>query len=97
MIQSNSGSKERLLATVQRLDLAHLPLGSAESRAAARRLLKTKKAIEPKGNLFVLLDLVNPPGPEVECHCKQPRSGTFAICECFFQREEPQRVNTSKG
>jgi hypothetical protein len=60
------------------------PLGSAQSRAAARSLLVLKRAMEGEGIVFVLSAIGSPAPPGTKCTCPIPPAGTVAMCRCFF-------------
>ena len=58
-------------------------LGSAQSRAAARALLVSKRAVEGEGLLVVLRLIGSPPAPGRKCTCPIPPASTVAVCRCF--------------
>jgi hypothetical protein len=60
------------------------PLGSAQSRAAARSLLTFKRAMEGEGTMFVLEALGSPAPPGTKCTCPIPPAGSFGFCSCFY-------------
>jgi hypothetical protein len=85
--QTGSERVESLNATVAGQQLAEFPIGSLESRAAARRLLEVRGTTREKG-LLIQLDFIGADGEEVGatgkvCTCKEPPAGTVALCRCF--------------
>lgn len=73
-----------LPATASAKGLAAFPLGSMQSRAAARSLLDARRAAEGEGTLFVLERIGSGHGQGTGrgCTCRPPEAGTFALCRC---------------
>ena len=57
-------------------------LGSAESRAAARALLNSKRVAQFEGILVRLVSNERDRSGR-ECTCPMPEAGKFALCRCF--------------
>jgi hypothetical protein len=77
----NSGLKP---ATAHATEMMSFPLGSLESRAAARSLIEAREAMGDEGILFRVSVMANPGAPGTRCNCKVPPSEQFAICKCFM-------------
>ena len=73
-----------LPATASAEGLAAFPLGSMQSRAAARSLLDARRATEGEGTLLIIDDIGMPCDPNKKCTCPRPPAGTLAICKCFL-------------
>ena len=78
------GSQGWLGATDSGLRLGSYPLGCAQSRAAARALLNSRRAVQGDGTLFRLSVIGRPHDPGRKCTCRTPEAGTFALCKCFY-------------
>jgi hypothetical protein len=91
--ESQGVKMPRLPAT--ELGPGSFPIGSAESRAAARFLLSSKEILEGQGTLLRLVAIGEDPIPGAKCTCK-PRAGTFALCQCCIPPgmtvEEAERI-----
>ena len=63
---------------------ADFPIGSPQSRAAARSAIETRQRTEPEG-ILIQLRLVGraPADPNRKCTCKSPAAGTVTLCRCF--------------
>jgi hypothetical protein len=61
------------------------PLGSPQSRAAARSLLAARRAIQGEGTLIQLIAVGPLTQPDRKCTCPVPEAGTIAICRCFCE------------
>lgn len=75
--------KATLTATVSNAQPAAFPLGSLESRAAARSLIAGRAVAEEQGILVVVRRIGLPQDPNRKCTCKRPSLGAFALCRCF--------------
>lgn len=62
---------------------ADFPVGSPESRAAARSLLDARVKAEGGEGVLVRIKLIGVRDEDRKCTCKPPAAGTFAICRCF--------------
>ena len=84
---ANKGPQGRLGATDSGPRPGGFPLGSAQSRAAARGLLEHRRAVEGAGTLFVLERIGSGHGAGQtkggKCTCPVPPAGAFALCRCF--------------
>ena len=58
-------------------------LGSPQSRAAARALLKAKSKGQFKGILVRFVSALGCDDANRKCTCPAPPSGTIALCRCF--------------
>ncbi len=76
-----------LSATALGRGLGYLPLGSAQSRAAARALLTAQQ--EGEGTLLRLRFVGHSPQPDQKCTCPKPPAGTVALCRCFGPLDPP--------
>ena len=78
----------RVLATDLGPNPGEFPVGSLESRAAARSMLEAKEAIEAIGSPTFLVRFISPgvPVDDSKCTCKHPKPGTIGFCRCFSGR-----------
>ena len=82
----NKGSQGRLGATDSGIRPGGFPLGSAQSRAAARALFDARRDAEGGGVLVVLERIGS--GHRTgqtkggKCTCPVPPAGTIALCRC---------------
>jgi hypothetical protein len=60
------------------------PIGSPQSRAAARSLLAFKRAAEGEGTRFVFKAIDSPAPPGTKCTCPIPAAGEVGFCRCFY-------------
>jgi RecB family exonuclease len=74
----------RLGATGSGLRLSDYPLGSPQSRAAARAFLEAQKAAQGEGTLLIVRTIGKPHDPDRNCICRTPEAGTIAVCRCFL-------------
>jgi hypothetical protein len=81
---ANKGVQKALGATDSGLRLSHYPVGSAQSRAAARALLDSRRVAEGEGTRFIVRLVGKVIDPNRKCTCPRPGAGTFAICRCFL-------------
>lgn len=77
-------SPARLGATVTTMRLSEYPIGSPQSRAAARALLNARRADLGEGTRFVVSAVDRPVDPNQKCTCREPEAGTFTLCRCFL-------------
>jgi len=83
---TNKGPQGRLGATDSGPRPGSFPIGSAQSRAAARTLLEARKGAEGVGILFRLERIGSghrPGRTDRKCTCWPPKAGTFGLCRCF--------------
>jgi hypothetical protein len=73
-----------LPATASGKGLATFPLGSLQSRAAARSLMSAREATRKKGILFRVSVIGANRELRGKCTCEMPEEGTFALCRCFL-------------
>jgi hypothetical protein len=64
--------------------LGQYPVGSPQSRAAARALLAARKTARFEGILVRLVSVLGCDDPDRKCTCPTPEAGTFAMCRCFL-------------
>jgi hypothetical protein len=81
---ANKGLQRGLGATDSGFRLSDYPLGSQQSRAAARALLEARRAAQGEGTLFRVRAISRPEDPDRKCNCRKPEAGTFALCRCFL-------------
>ncbi len=81
---ANRRAQESLSATGTPVKPSHYPLGSPQSRAAARALLEFRRAEQGEGTLIVVRMVGRPEDPNERCTCRKPEAGTFAVCRCFL-------------
>ena len=63
----------------------NFPVRSAQSRAAARSLLESRRATQPNRTpIRIRLVGSGPADPNRKCTCDAPPAGTVAICRCFL-------------
>jgi hypothetical protein len=62
---------------------ADFPVGSPESRGAARLLLDARVKAEGGAGVLVRIKRMGIRDVDRQCTCKPPAAGTFAICRCF--------------
>lgn len=60
------------------------PIGSRESRAAARALLTARKTAQGEGILVRLVSVLGCDDPDRKCTCPVPEAGKFGMCRCFL-------------
>jgi hypothetical protein len=75
-------------ATASGSSPAAFPLGSLESRAAARSLIAAREVLAGAGFLVQLIRLGQrrvdrQSDPDAKCKCKTPPAGKFALCRCY--------------
>ena len=80
---ANRGSQKALGATDSGLRPSDYPLGSQQSRAAARAMLDARRAAQGEGTLIRLKLVGRPEDPDRKCTCPRPEAGTVALCRCF--------------
>jgi hypothetical protein len=78
------GTQKGLGATESGLRLSDYPLGSRQSRAAARALLAVRRKAQGKGTILRVRLVGRPEDPKQKCTCREPEAGTFALCRCFL-------------
>ena len=81
---TNKGAQKPLGATDSNPRLSHYPVGSAQSRAAARALLDSRRKAHGEDIRFTIRLVGNTVDPNRKCTCPQVEAGTFAICRCFL-------------
>jgi hypothetical protein len=86
MTESRTERMERpfLPATASAKGLASFPLSSMQSRAAARSLLDSRRAIQEEGTLLRIVSVAGCDDPARKCTCRTPEAGEFAVCKCFL-------------
>lgn len=84
----NNGNQKGLGATDSGLKPGGYPLGSVESRVAARAMVEAREAIEAAGAPSFVIRFVSPgvPVDESKCTCKSPKAGALGFCYCFSER-----------
>jgi hypothetical protein len=80
---ANKGAQKPLGATDSGLRLSHYPVGSAQSRAAARALLDKRREAEGEGIRFTITLVGRTVDPNRKCTCPRPAAGTLVFCRCF--------------
>jgi hypothetical protein len=85
------GSQNALDATDPGSRPGRFPLGSAQSRAAARSLLEARRTAKGEGTLICVMAIEKPHDPDLKCTCPIPEAGTFALCYCFFRPNRERR------
>jgi hypothetical protein len=76
----NKRDGQRLPATPLGPKAGDFPIGSLESRVAARSMLEARAATERPG---ILISFVGRGiDPNRKCTCKAPPPGTIAFCQC---------------
>jgi hypothetical protein len=86
MRRSRAERAERpfLPATASASSMADFPLGSLQSRAAARSLIARRRDMEcGEGILIVVREVGKRVDPNRKCTCRVPPAGEFAVCRCF--------------
>ncbi len=74
----------RLGATAPAVRLSDYPIGSQQSRAAARALLEARREAQGEGILFRVTRANRSRDPNRKCTCSRPDTGMFAVCRCFM-------------
>ena len=91
--RDNRAEQLVLPATDSNSGPAAFPLGSLQSRAAARRLIQAREDKEDSGTLFVVTRIGRSPNAlsgiekapnSAVCTCKKPAAGTLGLCMCFW-------------
>ena len=72
-----------LLATAAGRGLASLPIGSLQSRAAARSLLADRKTQEGEGTIVRIRRIGFRIPADRKCTCPIPSATDIAVCRCF--------------
>lgn len=85
-MQQNKLHSHQLNATEAGPKPGDFPIGSLESRAAARAVFEGREAAGVPGVLLRITKIEEPVDPS-KCNCKRPKAGTFAVCQCFM--DEP--------
>jgi hypothetical protein len=80
----NGLNSRSLPAASNAAEMTSLPLGSVESRAAARSLLIARRTSGDEGTLLHIMVIGKPVDPERKCSCQTPAAGIWAICKCFL-------------
>ena len=78
------GAQKQLGATDSLLRLSDYPIGSPQSRAAARALLDCRREAQGQGTVFYISIGGRRADPNRKCTCRKPEAGTFAVCRCFL-------------
>jgi hypothetical protein len=78
------GTQKGLGATESGLRLSDYPLGSRQSRAAARALLGARRRAQGEGTFIRVRLIGKAEDPDRKCTCPKPEAGTFALCRCFL-------------
>ncbi len=81
---ANKGAQKPLGATDCEPRLSHYPIGSAQSRAAARALLDRRREVQGAGLRFTVQLVGKVKDPNRKCTCRAPEAGTIAICRCLL-------------
>jgi len=81
---NNRSDRLRSPATYSGPQPADFPLGSPESRGAARLLLEARLNASGGAGILVRIRRMGVRGMEQrKCTCKPPAPGAFALCRCF--------------
>lgn len=60
------------------------PIGSQESRAAARALLTARRTAQGEGTLLRIVSVEGCDDPDRKCTCRMPEPGAIVVCKCFL-------------
>jgi hypothetical protein len=71
-------------ATSNAAAMMSFPLGSLESRAAARSLLIARRTSGDEGTLLPIMVIGKPVDPQRKCSCQAPAAGIWVVCRCFL-------------
>jgi hypothetical protein len=80
----NGPNSSLLPATSNAAEMMSFPLGSLESRAAARSLLIARGTSGDEGTLLRIMITGKPVDPQRKCSCQTPAAGIWAVCKCFL-------------
>ena len=83
---TNKGAQRPLGATDSGLRLSHYPVGSAQSRAAARALLESRRKAHGEDLRFTIRLVGNTVDPNRKCTCPTKDAGTFSVCRRFAMK-----------
>jgi len=99
-IRTEGAKRPSLPATKFGVRPGEFPLGSIESRAAARHIIEGRGAAEKKGTLihFEIVRIGQPHDPDAgKCTSEPPPASAVAFCTCLSKRRRQSRAPEGRG